>query len=563
MSHTKANILVVDDDEGGRYLKAHVLRKHGFRVTEAATGMAAIEQCCASAPDLVLLDVMLPDVNGIEVSRRIKTTHPGIAVLQTSAAITDSHDRAAALDGGADGFLVEPIEPEELLATAQALLRMRGAEQALRRMNESLELLVAERTRELTDANRQLEIESAERRKAEEVLWHAQKLDAVGQLTGGIAHDFNNLLAVIVGSIEMIQAAFEGGGDLPRAKILRLLKASETATGRATKLTQQLLAFARRSTFTLDIVSLDEVLVACEPFLRRALGEDNVLDLNFGPDLWSTRIDTSQFEAAILNLVVNARDAMPLGGKLEIATGNVTIDATEARRSPDLTPGCYVLVRITDTGTGMDPDVAARAFEPFFTTKEVGKGTGLGLSQVYGFIKQSGGHVMIDTAPGAGTTFRLYVPRCDATPRIERWRRPRAEGDAGRTRDDTGRGGQRRGAGTRGDHHQRPRLSRADRTGWAIGARHRARRRTDRSAVQRCRDAGRHQRVRTDQRGTGDSRRTEGAGDIGLRQRAPPRHQSPRCAAAAQTVPARRSRAMHSDGAGPRLRLALGGHRPA
>jgi signal transduction histidine kinase len=417
MSHSKANILVVDDDEGGRYLKAHVLRKHGFHVTEAATGMAAIEQCCAGAPDLVLLDVMLPDVNGIEVSRRIKATHPGIAVLQTSAAITGSHDRAEALDGGADGFLVEPIEPEELLATAQALLRLRGAEQALRRMNESLELLVAERTRELTDANRQLEIESAERRKAEEVLWHAQKMDAVGQLTGGIAHDFNNLLAVIVGSIEMIQAAFEGGGELPRAKILRLLKASETATGRATKLTQQLLAFARRSTFTRDIVSLDEVLVACEPFLRRALGEANVLDLSFDPDLWSTRIDTSQFEAAILNLVVNARDAMPLGGMLKIATGNITIDAKEARRSPDLTPGCYVLVQITDTGTGMDPDVATRAFEPFFTTKEVGKGTGLGLSQVYGFIKQSGGHVMIDTAPGAGTTFRLYVPRCDATPR--------------------------------------------------------------------------------------------------------------------------------------------------
>jgi signal transduction histidine kinase len=417
MSHAKANILVVDDDEGGRYLKAHVLRKQGFHVTEAATGMAAIEQCCASAPDLVLLDVMLPDVNGIEVSRRIKATHPGIAVLQTSAAITGSHDRAAALDGGADGFLVEPIEPEELLATTQALLRLRGAEQALRRMNESLELLVAERTRELTDANRQLEIESAERRKAEEVLWHAQKMDAVGQLTGGIAHDFNNLLAVIVGSIEMIQAAFEGGGELPRAKILRLLKASETATGRATKLTQQLLAFARRSTFTLDIVSLDEVLVACEPFLRRALGEANVLDLNFDPDLWSTRIDTSQFEAAILNLVVNARDAMPLGGMLKIATGNITIDATEARRSPGLTPGCYVLVRITDNGTGMDPDVAAHAFEPFFTTKEVGKGTGLGLSQVYGFIKQSGGHVTIDTAPGAGTTFRLYVPRCDATAR--------------------------------------------------------------------------------------------------------------------------------------------------
>src|SRR5262249_2662340 len=155
----KANILVVDDDDGGRYLKARVLRKQGYRVTEATTGMSAIEQCCAVAPDLVLLDVMLPDINGMEVSQRIKAAHPGTVVLQTWAGVTRSRERAFALDSGADGFLVEPIEPEELLALAQALLRMRGAEQAVRRMNDSLELLVAERTRELTEANRRLEIE--------------------------------------------------------------------------------------------------------------------------------------------------------------------------------------------------------------------------------------------------------------------------------------------------------------------------------------------------------------------------------------------------------------------
>ncbi len=413
MSDAKPNILVVDDDEGGRYLKAHVLRKRGYHVAGAATGRAAIEYCEASTPDLVLLDMRLPDIGGVEVSRQIKANFPGVAVLQTSAAITSPHDRALALEGGADAFLIEPIEPEELLATVKALLRMRGAEQALRRLNETLEVAVADRTHALSETSRQLEVESAERRKAEEVLWHTQKLEVVGQLTGGIAHDFNNLLAVIVGSLEVIRAALEADGELPRARILRLLKASETATDRATRLTQQLLAFARRSTLQLEIVTLDEVVVGCEPFLRRALGETIALTLSYEPALWACRIDPAQFEAALLNLIVNARDAMPSGGTLAIALSNAMIDAAEASRTAELNEGPYVVVRVTDTGTGMDPDVAEHAFEPFFTTKDVGKGTGLGLSQVYGFIKQSGGHVAVDSKQGAGTTFLLYLPRCD------------------------------------------------------------------------------------------------------------------------------------------------------
>jgi signal transduction histidine kinase len=419
MSDVRADVLVVDDDAAGRYLKAHILRKAGYTVSQATTGMDAIEQCCSNVPDLVLLDMRLPDIHGVEVCRRIKATHPSIAILQTSAAITGPQDRARALDGGADSFLVEPIEPEELLATARALLRLRGAEQALRRMNESLELLVAERTRELTEANRRLQAEIAGHRKTEEVLWHTQKLEVVGQLTGGIAHDFNNLLAVVVGSMEMIRAAFESTAELPRAKIMRMLQACEAATGRATKLTQQLLAFARRSTLKFEVATLDEVIVACEPFLRRALGDVNQLSLSFQPDLWRCRIDAPQFEAAILNLVVNARDAMPDGGRLEIATTNAVIGDEPGRGLTELPAGDYVVVAVSDTGTGMDPDVAAHAFEPFFTTKEVGKGTGLGLSQVYGFIKQSGGHIAIDTRPGEGTTFRLYLPRSHDTQQPE------------------------------------------------------------------------------------------------------------------------------------------------
>jgi signal transduction histidine kinase len=414
MSGTSPRVLVVDDDAGGRYLKAHILRKNGYDVVDAASGLSAIAQCEVSIPALALVDMRLPDIHGVDLCRQLKADFRGIAILQTSAAVTSPHDRALALEGGADGFLVEPIEPEELLATVKALLRMRGAEQALRQVNETLENLVAERTKELTATNRRLEIESAERRKAEDVLWHTQKLEAVGELTGGIAHDFNNLLAVIVLSMEMIRAAFnDENRELPRAKILRLLTASEVATDRATKLTQQLLAFARRSTLKLGVVTLDEVIVGCEPFLRRALGETITVDLCFARNLWPCRIDATQFESAMLNLVVNARDAMPAGGGLEITTSNVTIDATDAQRLGGLAVGQYVLVRVTDTGTGMEADVATHAFEPFFTTKDVGKGTGLGLSQVYGFIKQSGGQIDIDTKLGRGTTFCLYLPRCE------------------------------------------------------------------------------------------------------------------------------------------------------
>jgi signal transduction histidine kinase len=413
MSNAAIQVLVVDDDAGSRYSKAHILRKNGYDVAEAATGSEAIGHCEATTPGLVLLDLKLPDIHGAEVCRQIKRSSSGVVVLETSAAITNAQDRALALEAGADGFLVEPIEPEELLATVRALLRMRGAEQAVRRLNETLEAVVAERTRELTEAYQRLEIEIDERRKAERVLWHTQKLELLGQLTGGIAHDFNNLLAVIVGSMEIIRLAFEADGELPRSKILRLLAGCEAAATGATKLIQQLLAFARHSTLRLEVVTLDEVLVGYEPFLHRALGESISLKLGSEAGLWPCRVDPAQFEAAILNLVVNARDAMPSGGQMEIATGNVVIDTAAAAGTTELTTGDYVLVRVTDTGSGMDPDVVAHAFEPFFTTKEVGKGTGLGLSQVYGFIKQSGGHIMVDTKPGSGTTFRLYLPRCD------------------------------------------------------------------------------------------------------------------------------------------------------
>ncbi len=426
MSAEATKILVVDDDDAGRYLKAHIFQKIGFTVSEAATGQAAIERCACDPPDIMLLDVKLPDISGVEVCRRIKASYPGVVVLQTSAAFHSARDRTLAFEGGADSLLIEPIEPEELIASVWALLRGRRAEQDLRRLNETLEAKVAERTHELEETNRQLEHEISERRKAEEVLWHSQKMEVLGQLTGGVAHDFNNLLAVIVGSLELAHAALEGRRQFPPGKILQLIASAQSAAERGGQVTQQLLAFARKSILSSETLVLNDVIAQCEGFLRRALGELVSLSLRFAPDLWPCTIDPVQFEAALLNLVVNARDAMPRGGKLDIDTANVLIEDEQSHGADAPSPGAYARIRVSDTGTGMEPEIVARAFEPFFTTKDLGKGSGLGLSQVYGFVKQSGGHVTIDSAVRAGTTFSLYLPASEeaATKQLNRSNTP-------------------------------------------------------------------------------------------------------------------------------------------
>jgi signal transduction histidine kinase len=337
-------------------------------------------------------------------------------VLQTSAAFTRPQDRTSALDGGADSFLIEPIDPDELLAAVNALLRVRRAERELRRLNETLEAQVAARTSELADANAHLEQEMAERRKVEQALWHSQKLEAVGQLTGGVAHDFNNLLTVISGNLELVREALSGGRAPSTERLLRLIKSAQGAADRGALVTQQLLAFARRSMLQAESIDLAALIAAFAGFLQRALGEAITLEMSFDPDLWPCGIDPVQFEAAILNLAVNARDAMGGSGHVKVEAVNMTMPAESPHTTSDLTEESYVCIRVTDSGGGMTPEVAARAFEPFFTTKEIGKGSGLGLSQVYGFVKQSGGHVTIDSAPGAGTTVSLYLPRSELPP---------------------------------------------------------------------------------------------------------------------------------------------------
>ncbi len=241
-------------------------------------------------------------------------------------------------------------------------------------------------------------------REAEAQLRQAQKMESVGQLTGGVAHDFNNLLTVVIGSLDLALGKVQG-------EVQSVLESALQAAERGATLVQRLLAFSRRQTLIPEVLDLNRLAADMEDLLRRTLGEDIEIELKLNQPLWSALADRGQVENALLNLTVNARDAMPAGGKLTIETGNVHLDEDYAANSPEVTPGDYVMLAVTDTGNGMPAEVLERAFEPFFTTKEVGKGSGLGLSMIYGFAKQSGGHVKIYSEVGHGTTVRLYLPR--------------------------------------------------------------------------------------------------------------------------------------------------------
>ena len=261
--------------------------------------------------------------------------------------------------------------------------------------------------RELADANARLLAEGAERERVEDALRQSQKMEAVGQLTGGIAHDFNNLLTGISGSLELLQARVAQGriNDLDR-----YLVAAQGAAKRAAALTHRLLAFTRRQTLDPKPTDLNRLVAGMEDLIRRTVGPEVAVEFVGAGGLWTILVDPNQLENALLNLCINARDAMPDGGRLQIETGNRWLDVRAARER-DLLSGQYVTLCVSDTGTGMTPEVVRRAFDPFFTTKPIGMGTGLGLSMIYGFVQQSGGQARICSEPGQGATVCLYLPR--------------------------------------------------------------------------------------------------------------------------------------------------------
>ena len=324
-------------------------------------------------------------------------------------------------------FLERPFHPTTLISVVKTALRGRRrqydararlealhaseshakrSETALRRMNETLETRVAERTAEIEATNRQLVSQIEERERIESTLRQMQRLEAVGQLTTGVAHDFNNLLTVVLGNLAFVEKDLGSGLDL---RVKQRLSHMRVAAERGAKLTGQLLAFSRRQLLVPKPVDLGDTLANMHDLLQSTLGNSVQIKTSFKSDLWRALVDPNQIELAVLNLAINARDASEVGDSITLETANATVGPPQNAHEPPA--GEYVVVSVTDNGTGMTKEVLAKAFEPFYTTKEIGKGSGLGLSQVLGFAKQSGGGMRIESRVGEGTSVKIYLPR--------------------------------------------------------------------------------------------------------------------------------------------------------
>lgn len=285
----------------------------------------------------------------------------------------------------------------------------------------ALGMIALRRSQREASAHAQLRAETARRQITEQALQQAQKMEAVGRLTGGIAHDFNNLLTAIGGNIDLAARRL----NPPDERIIRTLNAARQASQRAATLVQRLLAFSRQHPQEVRAVDINRLVQGMSELLHRTLSEGVTIETVLGSGLWKCAIDPNQLENAIINLAVNARDAMPNGGRLTIETANAFLDdAYAVRAGGDFKPGQFIMVAVSDTGTGITPEVRDKIFEPFFTTKAVGSGSGLGLSMVYGFVKQSGGHVQVYTEPGEGTSFKLYFPRLPDDTTVPAWEAP-------------------------------------------------------------------------------------------------------------------------------------------
>jgi signal transduction histidine kinase/CheY-like chemotaxis protein len=374
----------------------------------ALTALAVAAGVRAAYSTLFDLAPFLPFLLAVVTTAYFSGTRPAIAVMAGGAALAvlrplgaTSVTEPAYIAGlmlylFSGGFIIL-LQHGHYRALAEA----EAARSHLAALNDDLERRVAERTAAL-------EQEVRARSEAESLTRHLQRLESIGQLTGGIAHDFNNMLAIIMGSLDLAQRRLEAGA-LPR--VAQCIANALDGARRAATLTSRLLAYARQQPLSPGALDLNRLVAGVSELLRRTIGDHVRLETVLSGGLWPAFADAAQLEHALVTLAVNARDPMPDGGRLTIETGNADLDDAYARAHAEVTAGQYVMVSVTDTGIGMAPEVIERAFDPFYTTKAPSRGTGRGLSQVYGFVKQSGGHVKIYSEPGRGTAVKLYLPR--------------------------------------------------------------------------------------------------------------------------------------------------------
>ena len=486
----EARLLIVDDTEANRYAVARHLRASGFQVREAGTGLDALAEVEREMPDMVVLDIKLPDISGLEVARRLRSDPrtSGLPILHISASFTDSVSLARGLDNGADGYLTHPVDPIVLLATIRGLFRARAAEREafamardwratfdaigegvcvtdssglITRCNRAFLDLIGGGTGEASSyiadllpgvtmlpespyvqlpgggpaarievgdrwlrvSSMPVEGENAEEpgvicvvtditreRRADERARLAMQLESTGRLAGGVAHEINNMMTVILANAEFAMRGLPAG-DPVRTDI----EGIHQAATRSAEVARQLLTFSRRQVVRPRVVDVHLLLRKAEGMIRRLLGADRPLRLRLGAtDTW-VNVDPLGLEQVIINLALNARDAMPHGGELIIATSNVHLGDELSRRHPEIAirHGRYVQIAVQDTGLGMDRGTLDRIFEPFFTTKRVGEGTGLGLATVFGMVKQSDGYIWADSEVGHGSVFTIQLPQAN------------------------------------------------------------------------------------------------------------------------------------------------------
>lgn len=362
-------ILAIDDSTINLLVMKGTLKQHlpDAQLETARSGQEGLELARNWHPDTILLDLQMPEMDGYETIRILKQSPitAYIPVIVITAADVDADDRVRALDLGADAFLQKPISSHELVAHIKVMLRIKKAEERLR---------------------------------------HSQKLEAIGILAGGVAHDFNNILTVIRGYSTML--LMQTPADNPHHESLQMIV---DAAKRATSLTQSLLTFSRKQEATPSKAELCTLVSSFEKFIKRIIGDNITLSFICDQHTIPASVDRSMIEQMLMNLAINARDAMPGGGRLSITTSNTQLDTARAA-ALDLTPGLYINLTVADTGCGIPQEFLPKIFDPFFTTKEIGKGSGLGLSMVYGIVQQHRGAITVNSTPGSGTTFSIYLP---------------------------------------------------------------------------------------------------------------------------------------------------------